>query len=216
MPIRLPDVQDGVTTHGCGLEIDELRAAFFAQGAERAIRYGTTFEQVLWHVRESEAAGLQSRPPRVRYFEDLIHALACSSGVDFAWRDLHDQHERALIRMCRERMGPDDALVFVRRLFARLRRGRRDMATGRMLSLRSYDGSCSLRHWLRDRVLDAFDEEPARGRVRTRIPADHVPEAARSRVRAGSKGSARLRYPGVRVEWPLQGPELEHPTRESG
>jgi hypothetical protein len=131
----------------------ELRRAYFAQASEIAMRYGVRFERLLDHLDELRGVHSQHSIPVVRYLDDLIHAVACVDGVDLAWRDLADRHERALIRACRHWLEATDAIVFVRRLLAGLRRDR-DLEVQK---LRSFDGSCSLRRWLGDRIVGGLN-----------------------------------------------------------
>ncbi|MHC5008032.1 MAG: hypothetical protein ACYTGF_11805 [Planctomycetota bacterium] len=137
----------------CPQTASELRRAYFAQAGEIAMRYGVRFERVLDHLGELRGVQPQHSIPVVRYLDDLIHAVACVDGVDLAWRDLTDRHERALIRACRHWLDATDAIVFVRKLLAGLRRDREL----EVQKLRSFDGSCSLRRWLGDRIVGALN-----------------------------------------------------------
>ena len=94
----------------------------------------------------------------IRYVEDLIHAVACLDGIDLAWRDLAEQHERALMRSCQDRMEEADEVVLVRRFFASLRREPGRCPGDDRLTLSRYDGTSSLRRWIRGRLLDWLDE----------------------------------------------------------
>ncbi len=212
--------QDGGSTEGCARGADELRAAFFAHAGEHSTRYGVLFEQLAAHVREAEAIQPDDRPLVLRYFDDLVHIVACVHGVDVAWRDLQEQHERALVRTCRERLEADEAIVFVRRLFAQLRRQRRAPAGERGTSLRCYDGSCSLRRWLRDRLLESLDADAwwrGASTAPLRLPpvpaAPAVPAVGPVDGRILQGASARRR--GARVEWPAY-PGIGKRTGESG
>jgi hypothetical protein len=130
---------------------------YFAQAGEIAMRYGVRFERVLDHLDILRLQHPQQSIPVVRYFDDLIHAVACLDGVDLAWRDLGEQHERALVRACRHWLEATDAIVFVRRLLAGLRGNGQSVAQ----TLRSFDGSCSLRRWLGDRIVGALNRSGA-------------------------------------------------------
>ena len=131
----------------------ELRRAYFAQAGEIATRYGVRFERLLDHLDVLRLRHRQQSIPVVRYLDDLIQAVACLDGVDMAWRDLGERHERALIRACRHWLDATDAIVFVRRLLAGLRRDRQPGVQ----TLRNFDGSCSLRRWLGDRIVGALN-----------------------------------------------------------
>jgi hypothetical protein len=137
----------------CPQTASDLRRAYFAQAGDIAMRYGVRFERVLDHLDDLRAVHPQHSIPVVRNLDDLIHAVACVDGVDLAWRDLADRHERALIRACRHWLEATDAIVFVRRLLAGLRRDR-DLE---VQTLRSFDGGCSLRRWLGDRIVGAWN-----------------------------------------------------------
>ncbi|MHC4429692.1 MAG: hypothetical protein ACYS0D_13970 [Planctomycetota bacterium] len=132
-----------------GARIDSLRRAYFAQAAEIAIRYGVLFDRIVEHVRGAEALQPRRTPYSIRYVEDLVHAAACAGGQDLAWRDLIEQHERALVRSCTEEFDPTQAIVLVRRFLAGLQR---DTLTegDDTWSIRRYEGTRSLRRWLRD------------------------------------------------------------------
>jgi hypothetical protein len=157
----------------CPQTASELRRAYFAQSGEIAMRYGVRFERVLDHLDELRGVHPQHSIPVVRYLDDLIHAVACVDDVDLAWRDLADRHERALIRACRHWLDATDAIVFVRRLLAGLRRDREL----EVQKLRSFDGSCSLRRWLGDRIVGALNRSGSGLRPVRPPDLDQPPEA---------------------------------------
>ncbi len=133
---------------GGAAAVSVLRRAYFAHAAEAAIRYDVAFERLLQHLR----AARQHRPHlslyAVAHVDDLVHAVACVDGLDLAWWDLVERHERALVRACRRWLEETDAVLVVRRLLSRLRRGDDD----RVPSLHSFDGTTSMRRWLGDRL----------------------------------------------------------------
>ncbi|MHC4317982.1 MAG: hypothetical protein ACYTE6_05420 [Planctomycetota bacterium] len=157
----------------CPQTAPELRRAYFAQAGETATRYGVRFERVLDHLDVLRLQHPQQSIPVVRYFDDLIHAVACLDDVDLAWRDLGERHERALIRACRHWLEATDAIVFVRRLLAGLRR---DGQPG-VQTLRTFDGSCSLRRWLGDRIVGALNRSGSLLRPVRPPDLDQAPEA---------------------------------------
>ncbi len=128
--------------------VTDLRRAYFAQAGEIARRYGVGFDHVLEHVHAARPRYAHGALPDVRYMDDLVHAVACVGDRDLAWWDLAEQHELALVRMTRQWLEPTDAIVFVRRLLAALRR-----EDGDLLSLRSFDGVREMRRWLADRIV---------------------------------------------------------------
>jgi hypothetical protein len=169
-------------TSRCARATDaELRRAYFSHAGAIAARYGVRFERVIEHLRGARARYPHLAVPALGHMDDLVHAAACVAGCDLAWRDLVDAHERGLIRACREWMDDTDAIVLVRRLFAELRREEPGIEP-----LRSYDGTCTLRKWLGDRLIGRLNQveggfaRPREGRhglryagpARARKPAD--------------------------------------------
>ena len=152
----------------------DLRRAYFAHAAEIAVRYSVTVDRVLRHLECALAHHSSRSVPAVRHMDDLVHAAACVDGYDIAWRDLVDRYERPLVRACRQWLEATDAIVFVRRLLAELRR---DEPTG-IRSLRSFDGSCTLRRWLGDRVFGGLSV----GGAILRSDTGTAPEEARRRA----------------------------------
>ncbi len=114
-----------------------------------AARYAVEFDDVMDHLRTARAKHEHVTISAIRHIEDLVHVVACVSGSDLAWRDLIDRYERPLIRGCRQWLDTTDAIIFVRQLLNELQR---DEMHG-LRSLRDYDGTCSLRRWLADRIL---------------------------------------------------------------
>jgi hypothetical protein len=137
------------------------------------MRYGVRFERLLGHLEDLCAEQPHRATAGIGHIDDLVHAVACIDGDDLAWRDLVEQHERALVRACRQWLDATDAIVFVRRLVAQLRRNEQ---TG-VRSLRSFDGTNSLRRWLGDRIVGALNRSGV-GLQPSRPPdLDQAPEA---------------------------------------
>ena len=136
----------------------QLRRAYFAHAGELAVRYGITFDRVAQHVRRGWNREPALSIKGVRYAEDLVHAVACIDGVGLAWSDLVDQHERMLIRACRDRLDETDSILVVRRLFVQLRRESLGASEDRPGSLCDYVGTCSLRGWLCRCLAEAMSE----------------------------------------------------------
>ncbi len=137
----------------CPNTVSQLRRAYFAQAGEVAIRYGVTFERVLDHLRDACTHHRRLPMLEIRHLDDLVHVVACVDCFDLAWRDLAEHHEPALVRAGRQWLLPTDAIVWVRRFLAELHHG--DLAGVR--SLRSFDGTSSLRKWLGDRLVGALN-----------------------------------------------------------
>jgi len=150
--------RDNTSTRSSRTDESELCRSYFAHAGDYAVRYGVGFDQVLAHLYAARAAHRRRTLPRVRYIDDLVHAVACVRDADLAWWDLTDQHERALIRVCRQWLEPTDAIVFVRRLLTAVRRD-----DGDVRSLRSFDGTRTMRQWLADRIVDRMKQQRACG-----------------------------------------------------
>ncbi len=148
--------RENTLTRSYRTDVSELCRTYFAHAGENAMRYGVGFDEVLAHLYATCASRRHRSLPRVRYIDDLVHAVACVADVDLAWWDLTEQHERALIRICRQWLEPTDAIVFVRRLLTALRR---DDGDGR--SLRTFNGTRKMRQWLGDRIIDRMKQQHA-------------------------------------------------------
>jgi len=164
--------RDNTSTRSSRTDESELCRSYFAHAGDYAVRYGVGFDQVLAHVYAARAAHRRRSLPRVRYIDDLVHAVACVRDADLAWWDLTDQHERALMRVCRQWLEPTDAIVFVRRLLTALRRD-----DGDIRSLRSFDGTRTMRQWLGDRLVDRMRHTRASG-LRCDVTWRQTPPAA--------------------------------------
>lgn len=129
-----------------------LRRNFFAQAGESANRYHIGFERVLEHLWQARSFNRRLLLRSVTCVDDLVHAAACIDEIGLAWSDLSERYERALIRRCRGSQDEIQATIFVRRLFADLRRRTHSAATAYTPSLRCYGGMRPLRTWLADRL----------------------------------------------------------------
>ncbi len=209
-------------SHGCGRTTAELRVAYFAQAGEIALRYAVVFERVVRHIRQAEACHARLRSLPIRYVDDVIHAVACVDGTDLAWRDLIEHHERPLVRSCRQRFDPTESLVLVRRLFATLRR---DGGAGKGFqtpTLRSFDGSCSLRRWLRDRIGECLEAPGGFGAESEQVAGNRLPRVCWARgtssggIIEGHVLSLDGRKPAVRIDpaSPSHAPHAPHPGRD--
>ncbi len=208
--------------HGCGRTTAELRVAYFAQAGEIALRYAVVFERVIRHIRQAETCHAHLRSPPIRYVDDVIQAIACIDGTDLAWRDLVEHHERPLVRTCRQRFDPTESLVLVRRLFATLRRYSSAPEPSHTPTLRSFDGSCSLRRWLRERIGECLETPGGFG-----AESEQVAGTQLSRVRWGQgissggvlegqvfRPDGRLRDLRIDPASPPHAPRAPHPGRD--
>jgi len=132
--------------------VARLRLAFFAQAGEVANRYHVRFERVLEHLWQSRRTNRRLLLRSVGCVDDLVHAIACVDEVGLAWADLSERYERALIRRCRCSQDEIEATIFVRQLFADLRKRNREDCVAHHPSLRCYAGTRPLRSWLADRL----------------------------------------------------------------
>ncbi len=156
-----------------------LRWAYFAHARESVGRYGIAFDRVLlhlWHARR-----LRRRVPlrAIANIDDLVHAVACVDEMGSAWADLVDRYEAGLIRSSRAVLRGPDAIVFVRRLIAELRRRNTDSPGQALPSLRSYLGTRPLRRWLTDRATGWLNRAGSPGYCFERVtgPGGEVLEA---------------------------------------
>jgi hypothetical protein len=110
---------------------------------------------VLEHLWETRRWNRRLLLRSVTNIDDLVHAIACIDEVGLAWSDLAERYERTLIRRCRGGQDEIEATVFVRRLFADVRRRNREPFVINLPSLRGYAGTRPLRTWLADRLIAA-------------------------------------------------------------
>lgn len=150
-----------------------LRREFFARAGSLATRYGVTPERLVSFCSQRDPSTPLGTSRLVGHIEDLVMAAACTDDVAPAWSDLHERHESILVRATSERFGADDALLFVRRWLAALRRstlaqagalagGSSEAGAGhdpvlhadhlRAPSIADYPGQQPLRHWLAQRL----------------------------------------------------------------
>ncbi len=209
-------------SHGCGRTTAELRVAYFAQAGEIALRYAVVFERVVRHIRQAETCHAHLRSLPIRYVDDVIHAVACVDGTDLAWRDLIEHHERPLVRTCRQRFDPTESIVLVRRLFATLRR---DGGAGKGFqtpTLRSFDGSCSLRRWLRDRIGECLEAPGGFGAESEQVAGNRLPGVCWARgtssggIIEGHVFGLDSRQPAICIDpaLPSHAPHAPHPGRD--
>ena len=160
--------RDNTSTLSSRADESELCRTYFAHAGDNALRYGVGFDEVLAHLYATRASRRRRPLPRVRYIDDLVHAVACVADVDLAWWDLTEQHERALMRVCRQWLEPTDAIVFVRRLMTTLRRD-----DGDSRSLRAFNGTRTMRQWLGDRIIDGMKQQHATELIDDTDAAEH-------------------------------------------
>lgn len=131
--------------------VSQLRRTYFANGAELAGRYRIEFPRVIQHIWQARRAGRRTSLRRIRYMDDLIHAIACVDESPQAWSDLTHRYERTLVRRCRNGLDEIEGTICARRLLAELRRRIGGSARDR-LSLRCYTGNRPLGSWLAERL----------------------------------------------------------------
>ena len=121
--VSMPPVMVGIQRAAAPRRPPHVASAtgFFSIGATPATRYAVGFDRLLRHFWRARSIVGPIPLRRVHFLDDLILVAACLDGVGVAWRDLADQHERALVRHACSRQGPSDAVVQVRRALYDLR-----------------------------------------------------------------------------------------------
>ncbi len=166
----------------------KLRCAYFAHAAESAARYGVTFERLLLHLWQARQVNRRLLMRSVVYIDDLVHAVACVDQVGLAWADLVERYERALIRRCRGTQDEIEATLFVRRLFADLKRRNEQPCSPALPSFRNYIGNRPLRNWLADRLNAARSRDNAVPRAIWRPAGAAINYAQSESVIANAQG----------------------------
>ena len=177
----------------------QLRRAYFALGAENAVRYGVNYDRILHHLWGARHGNGSGHVPirAIAHLDDLIQAAACIDHVSIAWTDLFDVGEPALVRVCQRRLESADAVVFVRRMLSELKVNSDRRPERGLLTLQSYVGVQPLRNWLAERAAGRM------GQMAVRAVQDRRPFGRRLALRAESahigrvigRGALTLRFP---------------------
>lgn len=152
-----------------------LRAAYFAEAGELAVRYGVGVADMLAHL---EQAGLARMPRPERAVEQVkcaVHATALAMGVAQAWADLVTALGPGFDRACASRLAPERGIAFARRFWLDLRASTLGPLPGkqsripirrprgvRAPDLRTFAATRPLRYWLAERLLGSLETELGR------------------------------------------------------
>jgi hypothetical protein len=156
-----------------------IRAAYFAEAGELAMRYGIGVQDVIAHL---ERAGLARMPRPERAAAQIkcaVHATALALGVAQAWADLLTALGPGFDRACAARLVRDDGIAFARRFWLDLRvstlgadrptagapRRRREVRRARGVrapDLKTFAATRPLRYWLAERLLGSLETELGR------------------------------------------------------
>ena len=136
------------------LFVSRWRQRFFAEGAEAAMRYQVSFDDVLAHLDQALRRRTHLPACAVANFDDLVHVTACRLGSRAAWGDFHERFERVLVRCCRTHLLHVNPVVHVRRTLSRMKEG----AETDVPQLVEYAGATPLRDWLLGRFVDGMTD----------------------------------------------------------
>lgn len=148
-----------------------LRAAYFAEAGELAMRYGVGACDVIAHLGR---AGLPRAPRPERAVANIrcaVHATALAMGVAQAWADLITALGPGFDRACIGRLDRQHGIAFARRFWIDLREttlgqsprtGGRRRTGGRTPDLRNFSATRPLRYWLAERLLGSLETELGR------------------------------------------------------
>jgi hypothetical protein len=167
---------------GCLRRIESLRCAYFG-ASESAARYGVSFDRVVRHLWVARGAERHVFLRAVTCVDDLVHAAACVDNINFAWADLAERYERALVRKCQRKYDEVQATILVRRLFASLRQRTAGPMVAQYPCLRCYSGTRPLRSWLTDRLNAVLALPPGSSRVAENVILEMQPECGPRRPR---------------------------------
>ena len=149
-----------------------IRAAYFSEAGELAMRYGVGVSEVVEHL---ERAGLARAPRAERAISNIrcaVHATALSLGIAQAWADLVSALGPGFDRACAGRLDRQDGIAFARRFWLDLReatltphgeRPRTRRIRGvRSPDLKAFTAVRPLRYWLAERLLGSLEVELGR------------------------------------------------------
>lgn len=193
-------------------ELDEsvaaaIRAAYFAEAGELAVRYGIGVCDVIEHL---ERAGLARSPRPERAIENIrcaVHATALCLGVAQAWADLVTALGPGFDRASIGRLKRDDGIAFARRFWVDLREStlgdRRLRRNGpnlelrpkgaRIPDLRAFAATRPLRYWLAERLIGTLELELGRA-ASAAERLDTVEEVRTLRIPAQLAAGAETRH----------------------
>ena len=187
-----------------------IRAAYFAEAGELAVRYGIGVNEVIEHL---ERAGLARSPRPERAIEHIrcaVHAAALCLGVAQAWADLVTALGPGFDRACIGRLQSDDGIAFARRFWVDLREStlgerasrpsRRDPRSAarrpkgaRVPDLRAFSATRPLRYWLAERLIGTLELELGRA-ASAAERLDTVEEVRTLRIPAQLAAGAETRH----------------------
>jgi hypothetical protein len=184
-----------------------IRAAYFAEAGELAVRYGIGVGDVVEHL---ERAGLARSPRPDRAIENIrcaVHATALCLGVAQAWADLVTALGPGFDRACIGRLQSDDGIAFARRFWLDLRestlgprsaRRSRNAAPrrpkgARVPDLRAFPATRPLRYWLAERLIGSLELELGRA-ASAAERLDTVEEVRTLRIPAQLAAGAETRH----------------------
>ena len=184
-----------------------VRAAYFAEAGELAVRYGIGVNEVIEHL---ERAGLARSPRPERAIEHIrcaVHAAALCLGVAQAWADLVTALGPGFDRACIGRLQSDDGIAFARRFWVDLREStigvrsaRRDPRSAarrpkgaRVPDLRTFSATRPLRYWLAERLIGTLELELGRA-ASAAERLDTVEEVRTLRIPAQLAAGAETRH----------------------
>lgn len=158
-----------------------LRAAYFADAREVAMRYRVSVGEMIAHL---EGAGLARMPRPERAVDNVrcaVHAAALVRGEVQAWTDLLNALAPGFDRACAARLDPRRGIAFARRFWIALRVGTLGEAAARLpgprtggaselprggsfrsADLRSFAATRPMRYWLAERLLGSLETELGR------------------------------------------------------
>lgn len=201
---------EGDPPAGCTLDeavAAAIRAAYFAEAGELAVRYGIGVNDVVEHL---ERAGLARAPRPERAIENIrcaVHAAALCLGVAQAWADLVTALGPGFDRACIGRLQSDDGIAFARRFWVDLRESTLGMRTARrdprsasrrpkgarVPDLRAFAATRPLRYWLAERLIGTLELELGRA-ASAAERLDTVEEVRTLRIPAQMAAGAETRH----------------------
>jgi hypothetical protein len=144
----------------------ELREAYFSAAGWVALRYETSVEEVIDHLRRNGLHRAHRPQSSIQYVEDTVLATAALKGNARAWYDLEQVFSQPLTRTCTLHLSDQEAIIHVRRFITELNQATLAKDDRSDRGLLDYDGQRPLRIWLVDRLLAQFEAEGPEVRIR--------------------------------------------------